>query len=157
MCLSKFANKEYDEFLCPLNNRNLDESLSSDKCDYIDLDHCTNLNPNGLNLVITHLNVCSLIVNQSSVRNLLDTMKSKNSEVDILILCETFLRKNTIQMVNLPGYTLGSNHRTNSKGGGTTLLIRNSITYKQRPNLDVFDEKITESVFIEVVAKGANR
>ena len=56
-------------------------------------------------------------------------------------------------MVNIPGHTLISNHRKNSKGGGTGLLIRNCITYKCRPDLDVFYEKITESGFVEVVAK----
>ena len=77
MCLSKFANKEYDELLRQINYRNLDESLWSDKCDYIDLAHCTNLNPNGLNLVVTQLNVCSLISNQKVVKSQLNTLKAK--------------------------------------------------------------------------------
>ena len=39
MCsLSKFG-KSHDELLCPLINNSLDESLWSDKCDYIDLDN----------------------------------------------------------------------------------------------------------------------
>ena len=50
-CLSKFE-KSHDELLHPLTNNSLDESLWSDKCDYIDLDSCNDLNPNGLNLVV---------------------------------------------------------------------------------------------------------
>ena len=75
--VSKFANKEYDELLRPLNNGNLDESLWTDKCNYIDLDHCTNLNPSGLNLVVTQLNIRSLIANQSGMKRLLENLRSK--------------------------------------------------------------------------------
>ena len=109
-CLSKFATKDYDELLCPLANNTLDESLWNDKCDYIDLEQCSNLNPNGLNLVVCQWNVCSLLSNQDGVKHLLSHMKAKNSEVDILVLCETFLRKNTVTLVGIPGYSLISNH-----------------------------------------------
>ena len=100
----------HDELLHPLINNSLDESLWNDKCDYIDLDSCNDLNPNGLNLVVCQLNVCSLLSNQYSIKQLLAQLKCNSSEVDIVILCETFLRDHTESLVNIPGYNLISNH-----------------------------------------------
>ena len=83
-CFSKFK-KSQDELLRSFTNNFLDESLWSDKCDYIDLDSSNNLNPNGLNLIICQLNVHSLLSNQDGIRQLLANLKCKNSEVDIMI------------------------------------------------------------------------
>ena len=88
-CLSKFE-KSHDELLCPLTNNFLDESLWSDKCDYIDLDSSSDLNPNGLNLIICQLNVSSLLSNQDGIRQLLANLKCRNSEVDIMICVRHF-------------------------------------------------------------------
>ena len=155
-CLSKFE-KWHDELLRPLTNNSLDESLWSDKCDYIDLDNISDLNPNGLNLIICQLNVHSLLSNQDGIRQLLANLKCRNSEVDIMILCETFLRDHTEHQVNIPGYNLISNHQQHSNGGGTALLVHEGIIHKRRRDLDIFDEKILESVFIETISKSGKK
>ena len=56
-------------------------------------------------------------------------------------------------MVNFPGYTHIGKHRLTRKGSGVSILLNNNITYKRCRDLDVFKEGVTESVFIEVVAK----
>ena len=155
-CLSKFV-KSHDELLRPLTNNSLDESLWSDKCDYIDLDSSSDLNPNGLNLIVCQLNVRSLLLNQDGIKQLLTQLKCRNSEVDIMILCETFLRDHTEYQVNIPGYNLISNHRQHSNGGGTALLVCGGIIHKCRRDLDIFDEKIIESVFIETISKSGKK
>ena len=66
-CLSKFA-KSHDELLRPLDNTFLDESLWNDKCDYIDLEKCIDLNSNNQNLILSHLNVRSLLSNQDGIK-----------------------------------------------------------------------------------------
>ena len=53
-------------------------------------------------------------------------------------------------MVKIPGFTHVSNYQKYKKGGGVTMLIRNGISYKKRTDLDVFDEGLTESIFVEV-------
>ena len=151
-CLSKFK-KSHDELLRSFTNNSLDESLWSDKYDYIDLDSSNNLNLNGLNLIICQLNVHSLLSNQDGIKQLLANLKSRNSEVDIMILCETFLRDHAEHQVNIPGYNLISNHRQHGNGGGTALLVCDGIIHKHRRDLDIFDEKIIESVFIETISK----
>ena len=84
----------------------------------------------------------------------MDTLNSKNSPIDILLLCGTFLTKHTIGLVNIPGYDIISNHRKNFKGGSTTILIKKGIPYKRCLDLDVMIEKQVESTFIEITTKG---
>ena len=155
-CLSKFE-KSHDELLCSCTNNSLDESLWSNKCNYIDLDSCNDLNPNGLNLVVCQLNIHSLLSNQDGIKQLLAQLKCKSSEVDIMILCETFLRDHTESQVNIPGYNLISNHRQQSNGGSTAILVREGIIHKHRGDLDIFDEKVIESVFIETISKSGKK
>ena len=38
----------------------LDNMLWNDNCDYIDIENCTDLNPNNFNLIVLHLNIRSL-------------------------------------------------------------------------------------------------
>ena len=54
-----------------------------------------------------------------------------------------------MKLVNIPNYTLVSNHRQNRKGGGTGILLRNGITYKPRKDLDQFKDKMIETTFID--------
>ena len=103
-------------------------------------------------MILQH-NVRSLPCNISETKLLLQTLHDKNSTVDIMMLCETFLSKNTAKLIKIPSYTLVSNHRKNHKGGGTSVLIKDGIPFKRRKDLDVFKEKHTESTFIEISSK----
>ena len=56
-------------------------------------------------------------------------------------------------MVNIPDFTHIGNYRKDKKGGGVSILIRNSISYKRRLDLDIFKEGQTESIFVEILSK----
>ena len=56
-------------------------------------------------------------------------------------------------MVRIPGYTHVGNYRKNKKGGGVCILIRDEISYKSWLAVDVFEEGLTESVFVEIRSK----
>ena len=103
-------------------------------------------------MVLQH-NVRSLPCNLSETKPLLQTLHDKNSSVDIMLLCKTFLNKNTANRIKIPGYTLVSNYRQDHKGGGTSVLIKDGIPFRQRQDLDVFIEKHTESTFVEISIK----
>ena len=60
-------------------------------------------------------------------------------------------------MVKIPGYTLICNSRTESKGGGTAILLQNGINYKRRKDIEVFKEKCVESIIIEIIAKDGKK
>ena len=68
-------------------------------------------------------------------------MSNKNSPVNILLLCATFLNKNTVKLFNLPGYIMVTNNRVNHKGGGVTILIKDGIPHKRRKDPDIFWRK----------------
>ena len=78
-------------------------------------------------------------------------LETKNSRVDIILLCETFLNKSTEKLVKIPGYTLICNSRSENKGGGTAILLRNSINYKRR------EENHAETTIIEIIAKDGKK
>ena len=130
MCFSKSDVKLYDNLMRPLELNTTDRSMWNDKCDYNDVDKCENLNPENYNLVVLQHNIRSLLAHKTELKMLLNTHKSRNSTVDILLLSETFLTKLTESLVNIPGYTLVSKCRNNSKGGGVKILLKDSITYK---------------------------
>ena len=60
-------------------------------------------------------------------------------------------------MVNVPGYTHVGNYRPTKKGGGVSILLNNNISFKRHKDLDIFEEGLTESVFIEMMAKNGKR
>ena len=125
MCCQRSDEKLFDNLCRPLEFESLDRSLWNDKCDYIDVRDCSNLNPDNYNLIALQHNIRSLIFHQVELRQLLHGLERRNSRIDIMILCETFLTDLNIKLVNIPRYISILNHRKNSKGGGVAILIRN--------------------------------
>ena len=135
----------------------LDNTLWNDNCDYIDIENCTDLNANNFNLIVLHLNIRSLLSHQHELNQLIRKTEKKNSRIDIILLCETFLSKNTHNMVNINGFTHMCNYRKEKKGGGVSILVRDGIAYRRRQDLDVFQEGHTESIFIEVKCRNGKQ
>ena len=82
-------------------------------------------------------NIFMLMLNARELKLLLNKLEQRNSTMDIILLCETFLNKNTEKLINLPHYHLYSNHRKDHKDGGTAILVREGITHKRQKDLDV--------------------
>ena len=110
MCFSHKDTKHYDKLHRPLKLEDLNPTLWNDKCDYIDPEHCTNLNPENYNLLVLQHNIRGLIGNQDELKSLLRILHMKNSPVDIILLCKTFLNNITIGLMNIPRYDIISNH-----------------------------------------------
>ena len=109
-CL-RSEEKLFNNLCRPQEFKSLDRSLWNDKCDYIEVKDCSNLNPDNYNLIVLQYIICSLISHQVELKQLLCDLERKNSRVDIMLLCETFLTEYNIKLVKIPGYTLISNHR----------------------------------------------
>ena len=159
---STMANTEiYDNLEDSLHRsrdlRELDNALWNDKCDYMDIENCTNLNPNNYNLIVLQLNIRSLLSHQHDLSQLIRTTEKKNSRIDIILLCETFLSKNMYNMVKICGFMHISNFRKDKKGSGVSILVRDGIAYRRRQDLDVFEEGHTESIFIEVKSRNGKQ
>ena len=140
--------KLYDDLMQPLELGNKDRLLWSDKCDYYELEKCSNLNPENFNLMVLQLNIRSVLAHESELRRLLNNLDNRNSSVDIVLLSETILSKKTEWIINIPGYTMISKCRENSKEGGVCTLLKNNINYKPQKDLDEIVEKSIESVYI---------
>ena len=146
-----------DALLRSRDHNALDASLWNDKCDYIELDECNNLNPNNYNLIVMHLNIRSVLCHQQELCQLIRSTEKKNSRIDVILLCETFLSSKTKSMVNIPGFSHICNYRKSKKGGGLSILLHEGIPYKHRSDLDIFEEGLTESVFIEIRSKNGKQ
>ena len=85
------------------------------ECDYVNVETCTRLNPEKYSLVVLQHNIRSLLSNQTQLKELIHTLDRKESEVDLCLLCETYLSDKTKGLVNIPGYTVIEKHCTNSK------------------------------------------
>ena len=150
-------NIGYDSLLRSRDHDVLDSSLWNDKCDYIELDECDNLNTNNYNLIVLHLNIRSVLSHHHELCQLIKSTEQKNSRIDVILLCETFLSSKTKSMVNIPGFTHIGNYRKFKKGRGISILLREGIPYKRRLDLDIFDEGLTESVFVEIRSKNGKQ
>ena len=87
---------------------------------------------------------------------LLTKLEQKNSPVDVILLCETFLTKKTEKLVNILHYQSYSTCRSNHKGGGTAILVRDGIIHKQRKDLNIIVKKEVEATYVEMTAKCAS-
>ena len=68
---------QIDMLLRSHNLEDLDSTLWNDKCDYIELDNCANLNPINYNLIIMQLNIRSLVAHQMELKQSYAQLKRK--------------------------------------------------------------------------------
>ena len=66
--------------------------------------------------MILQLNIRSLLAHQQKLRQLLQILAKRNSSIDAVLLCETFLTKMTENLVNIPGYSHIGNYQKERKG-----------------------------------------
>ena len=138
MCKTELPYDSNDALNRSPNLDKLDKTLWNDKCDYFGMEMCNNLNSNNYNLLAMQLSIRSVLAHQHELKQLLQMLEKKNSRIDAVLLCETFLTKSTANMVNIPGYTHIGNFRTKKKGVGVSILLNEGISYKRRKDLDIF-------------------
>ena len=97
MCKTELLQEDSDPLNRSHNLDELDETLWNDKCDFIDMEMCNNPNPNNYNLLVLQLNIRSVLAHQHELKQLLRVLEKKNSRIDAVLLCETFLTKNTVK------------------------------------------------------------
>ena len=106
-------------------------------------------NNNKLNLKIASINVNS-IVSHSKRLELINFSESYNP--DIILMSETKL--NSRHQINFKNYEIIRTDRPNStKGGGTAIMIKNSLSYTQIFTPSSLNNKITEFTIIKIKLK----
>ena len=76
---------------------------------------------------------------------------------DVIGLAETWLDEESEAGLKVQGYDAVCASRKERSGGGVALLVREGLTYKERPDLGVFEEGLFESTFVEIIRGGGRR
>ena len=125
----------------------IDEALN-DVCDYISPEQVKDLISKPENLSVLQLNVRGLINKQEDLIRLIN--QGGKNKVNVVLLCETWLRKDTVNKVKIPGYSIVNKIRQGKKGGGVSILIDNQLHYRERPDLTNPNSQNFESLCIEL-------
>ena len=94
-----------------------------DNCDYVDVDNRLDIGDSDLG--IFHLNVRGLVGKLEFLKKLLNENFGDHSP-DVLLLCETWMSKKSPQ-ISFKGYNIFETRRSHKRGGGTCVLIKNTI------------------------------
>ncbi len=168
MCLSKPLDRSRLEGLPHIDNdpsKNLYDIIDDendginpllDSCKYIEETELKNINAKDLKFRILHLNIRSLPSKLTELKNILQNLKNAKLEIDLVLICETFLTDATKDSCKIPGYTLEEKHRKSLTKGGVAVYINNRLDYSIRDDLSVFNEGQFESIFVEIKGKDKN-
>ena len=127
-----------------------DDDALTTACNYYLPHDIGNLIDSTCKLKIMHLNIHSLPNKIGELKHLLHELEKSKVEIDIIMLCETYINDVNKYRCVIPNYTIEELHRTETTGGGVCLFINDRIKYKLRDDLSIFNEGLFESCFIEV-------
>ena len=112
----------------------------NDNCDY-----ATEIKQSFQDLSILQLNIRGLLSKQHILK---ETLLKLQNPPDILLLCETWLKSNTENKVDLPGYKCYHKHRPSKIGGGVSVLVKSTLRSRDRKDLvnhtDIFEYVVVE-------------
>ena len=141
---------------CIINSITLLQKKSSDpenvvNSKFYDIDQTQTLKfpDKHKSLALFHINACSLNKNFDDPDHLL---KCTNKVFDIIAVSETRITKQTSFTTNisLKNYAIEFTP-TESSAGGTLLYIASHLSYKPRPNRNIYKANQLESTFVEII------
>ena len=130
-----------------------DDSPLLNNCCYREPNDVDKLETTNAKLKVLFLNIRSLPDKIDQLQDLLSTLKDKNYEIDLILICETFINDSNLGRCKLANYAFEEMHRQNKAGGGVGIFINTKLKYKIRNDLTIFDEGFFESIFIELDSK----
>ena len=71
------------------------------------------------------------------------------NKVDVALLCETWLQKDTVKLVNILGYTVLSKEWIGKKGGVLCILVKDQLKFRHRLDLE-YDGSDLENIVVEL-------
>ena len=99
-----------------------------------------------LPLSLFHMNIRSLPKHFDELEIYLNSL---NHEFSFIGITESWLHKDNSELYGLSKYTSIDLYRNGIKGGGVSLYLRDSIMFKRRQDLEIFDSDL-ETIFIEI-------
>ncbi len=134
-----------------------DESLNPllNECKYYEPFSFDKITDSKFKMKILHLLILE-VYRANYLNYWITKLKDSHHEIDVILLCETFLTGETKNSVEIKGYTLQEDHRKNMTRGGVAIYINDKLNFKERPDLSIFDEGHFESFFVEILTKNKN-
>lgn len=95
----------------------------------------------------SHLCISCLHINiRSSIKNftkLLQIIHNCNFPLDVIVITEAGITNNIVNLFNIPGYNMYSQLRSNRKGGGIIIYVRNHLKFTLTPRKTITFESLT--------------
>ena len=113
--------KHNPELNCDVLN-NIFTETGLTQCDYVDFDSINELKPTKNDLSIMQLNIRGLLNKQDQLNEIIN-----ECQADAILLCETWLKKQTESLVKESSYKLYSIVRRDKLGGGVGILIHKNL------------------------------
>ena len=120
------------------------------ECKYFEMEDISKFNPENYDMKLLHLNIQSLLNRQGLLIKLPTDLRRNKLNIDVLMLCETYLNSSIAKLLKILGYNLAYRNRLNKKNAGVTILIKDHLKFKEQDYLLVFQEGECESVFVEL-------
>ena len=151
MCLKNIVQSR--DLTLPYNPLDTDCFIEfEDRCDYIELEETESIKIDKQDFVVLQLNIPGLIGKQKELSRFLFDILGR-SFVDVVILCETWLTKESEKWVSFPGYIYHGIARKHKKGGGVGFLIKEGLKFSEHEILSGCQEDY-ESCFVEISLSG---
>ena len=105
--------------------------------------------------MLIQLNIRGLVSKQSDLSRFIQNCTKSSKRIDVVLLCEKWVTRDTQELINIPGYQFIGLERPNKKGGGVSILVTKELKYKIINDLSTMTEHM-ESFTIELAVKGHN-
>ena len=137
-----------------LNSTNLEDNnieANEMNCNYFTIDEFNGIkNNSNESFSILHLNIHSIQLHIDEFRIFLNTL---NHKFDIIALSETKLQNEPAVNINLTGFHNPIHTFTEATKGGVCIYISVDMDFKPRNDLKIYESKMIESLFIEIINK----
>lgn len=98
---------------------------------------------------VLHLNIRSLCKNFEELIELITQLHHASVEIDVILLCETWLHDDNSMLVKIPGYSLFNQNRT-TRGGGLAIYVRDSLVTEEVLDLSTIIDGVLEAKFVKI-------
>ena len=128
------------------NGSSLTDQISvdgiNDHCNYIEPSSIKELHTQNTDLGVLQLNVRGLLNKQTQIKHLLSN-DNVLLPLDVILLCETWLKPSTVDLFDLPNYKSFHKTRKDRIGGSTSILVNDKLQSRERNDL------LVETSFLE--------
>jgi exonuclease III len=100
---------------------------------------------------IFHQNIAGVLNKTGELEIAIFDLKEKNTDVDVLCITETFVKKGEENFLNLQNFKLASSYSREKKRGGTCILLKKSLDFDDLTSINhLIKEKVFEVCGVKI-------